>query len=82
MSPVRVVAPDQGEAGQVEADGAGARALAEHDVELEVLHGRVEDLLHGPAQPVDLVDEEHVAFGQVGEDGRQVAGPHQGRART
>ena len=72
----------QGEGGQVEADGAGARALAEDDVELEVLHGRIEDLLDRPAQAVDLVDEEHVALGQVGEDGGQVAGPHQRRART
>ena len=77
-----MVAPTRVNRRQVEADGAGARALAEHDVELEVLHGRVEDLLHGPAQPVDLVDEEDVAFDQVGQDGGQVAGPHQGRART
>ena len=73
---------DQGEPGQVEADRPGRRALAEHDVELEVLHGRVQDLLDRPAQAVDLVDEQHVALGQVGEDGGQVAGPHQRRART
>src|SRR3712207_7412809 len=44
--------------GQVEADRSGRRALADHDVELEVLHGRVEDLLHGAGQAVDLVDEQ------------------------
>ena len=70
----------QREPGQVQADGAGARALAEDDVELEVLHRRVQDLLHRPAQAVDLVDEEDVALGQVGQDGGQVAGPDQGRA--
>ena len=65
---------DQGEAGQVEPERAGARPLAEDDVELEVLHGRVEDLLHGPAQPVDLVHEQHVPLDQVRQDGGQVPG--------
>ena len=69
----------QGEARQVEPDGAGAGSLAEDDVQLEVLHGRVQDLLDGSAQAMDLVHEEHVAFDQVGQDGGQVAGPHQGR---
>ena len=72
---------DQREAGQVEADRAGRRALAEHDVELEVLHRRVEDLLDGAGEPVDLVDEEHVALVELGEDGGEVAGPLEGRAR-
>ena len=40
---------DEREPGQVEADRAGGRALAQHDVELEVLHRRVEDLLDGAA---------------------------------
>ncbi len=71
----------QGEGGQVEPDGPGARTLAEDDVQLKILHGRIEDLLHRPPQAVDLVDEEHVTLGQVGEDGGQVAGPHQRRAR-
>ena len=72
---------DQGEPGQVESDAAGRRALADEDVELEVLHGRVEDLLHRPVQAVDLVDEEDVALLEVGEQGGQVAGPDQHRAR-
>ena len=73
--------PDQGEPGQVEPDAAGGRALADEDVELEVLHGRIEDLLHRPVQPVDLVDEEDVALLEVGEQGGQVAGPDQHRPR-
>ena len=80
ISPVRVVAPTRVKRGRSSRMRPGAGALAEHDVELEVLHGRVQDLLHRPAQAVDLVDEEHVALGQVGEDGGQVAGPHQGRS--
>src|SRR5947209_4227648 len=31
--------PHEGEAGEIESDGAGGRPLAQHDVELEVLHG-------------------------------------------
>ncbi len=38
-----------------------ARPLADHDVELVVLHRRIEDLLDGRAHPVHLVDEQHLA---------------------
>ena len=61
-------------------DRLGAGSLAEHHVEDEVLHGRVEDLLHGMAQPVDLVDEQDVALAQAGEDRGQVAGALDGGA--
>jgi hypothetical protein len=57
---------DQREARQIEAHRARARSLSDQDVELEVLHRRVEDLLDRRRQPVDLVDEEHVAGFQVG----------------
>ena len=72
--------PHQGEAGQVEPDAPGGRTLADEDVELEVLHGRIEDLLDRAVQPVDLVDEQDVALLEVGEQGGQVAGPHQDRS--
>ena len=71
---------DQGEPGQVESDAAGRRTLADEDVELEVLHGRIEDLLDRAVHPVDLVDEEDVTLLEVGEQGGQVAGPHQYRS--
>ncbi len=69
----------QGEAGKVEADAPGRGSLADQDVQLEVLHGRVEDLFHRPVQTVDLVDEQDIAVLEVGEQGGQVAGPHQHR---
>ena len=72
--------PHQGEAGQVEPDAPGRRPLADEDVQLEVLHGRIEDLLDRPVEAVDLVDEQHVALLQVGEEGGQVARPDQHRA--
>jgi hypothetical protein len=65
---------DQGERRQVELDGARRRPLADHDVELEVLHRRVQHLLHHRAQPVDLVDEQHVAGLEVGQQRGEVAG--------
>ena len=72
---------DEGEARQVEADRARGRALADHDVELGVLHRRVEDLLDRAVQPVDLVDEEDVALLEVGEERGEVAGPGEHRSR-
>ena len=69
------------EARQVEPDGTGGGALADHDVEIKVLHSGIEDLFHCMVQTVNLVDEEHVAFLQVRKDGSKVAGPLDGRAR-
>jgi len=65
---------NQGEAREIEPYRARARPLSDHEVELEVLHGRVEDLFHGGAQTMDLVDEEHVAGLEVREQCRQIAG--------
>ena len=73
-SPARVVAPDQRERRQVERDGGGTRALADDDVDPEVLHREVEHLFGRPGHPVDLVEEEHLALGERGEHRREVAG--------
>ena len=72
---------DDGDLLDLQPDRARARALAEHDVEGEVLHRRVQDLLDDVAEPMDLVDEQHVALAQAGQDRGQVAGPLDGRAR-
>src|SRR6185437_6816458 len=66
--------PDQREGRQVQLDRARRRPLPDHDVELTVLHGRIEHLLDDRREAVDLVDEEHVARLQVGQDGREVPG--------
>ena len=71
---------DERERRQREPDRRCRRPLADHDVELEVLHRRVQDLLDGTRQTVDLVDEQHVAVAELGEDRRQVAGSLQRRA--
>src|SRR3546814_12396917 len=46
--------PDEGEPGEVEADRPRRRALAEDDVDLEVLHRGVEDLLADAREPVEI----------------------------
>ena len=53
---------DQRERLQRHLDRSRARPLADDDVELEVLHRRIEDLLDRRRQAVNLVDEEHFAL--------------------
>ena len=74
------MAPTSVKLRELQADGAGGRALADQDVETAVLHGGVEHLLDGAVQAVDLVDEEHVAVLQVGQQRGEIAGPGQDRA--
>ncbi len=64
---------DEREGRQIELDRARRRPLADHDVDLEVLQRRVQDLLDHRREAVDLVDEEHVARLEVGEQRREVA---------
>src|SRR5262245_22278396 len=71
---------DQGETGKLDADRPGGRAFADDQVELEVLHCRVEDLLDRGIEPMDLVDEEDVAFLEIGEERREIAGAGDHRA--
>ena len=71
--PLRVVAP-------MSVKGASSiwieRAegpFVEYDVDLVVLHRRIEILLDDRAEAVDFVDEEHVARVEVGQQAGQVA---------
>jgi hypothetical protein len=57
----------------VEPDRSRTRTLVEHDVETEVLHCRVDVLLHDSIQPVNLVDEEDLLILEVGEDPGEIA---------
>ena len=72
---------DQGEGRQVDADRARAGPLADDQVELKILHRRIEDLLDRRRQPVDLVDEQHVARLQVGQQRGEIAGALDDRPR-
>ena len=62
------MAPTSVNGRQVDRQRARGRSLPEDDVEPEVLERRVEDLLGGAVEAVDLVDEEHVARLDRGED--------------
>jgi hypothetical protein len=53
--------------------GTGCGALPDHDVQEEVLHGGIENLLDLMVKTMDLVHEEHVTLLEVGEDGGEVS---------
>ena len=71
---------DQRERRQVEGHRARAGALAEHDGQAPLLHRRVERLLDRAAEAVDLVDEEHRAGLERGQEGGDVGLALQRRA--
>ena len=56
-------------------DGARRGALADHQVELKILHGRIQEFFHHPVQAVNFVDEQHIPVFEVGQDGGQIARP-------
>ena len=65
-------------------DRACAGSFADHQIELEVLHRRIKNLLDCRVEAVDFVDEQHVARLEIGEDGGEIAGlgQHRSRRRT
>ena len=79
-SPARVVAPTSVNGGISSGIAVAPGPLADDDVDPEVLHREVEHLLGRPRHPVDLVDEQHVALVQPGEDRGEVAGVGDRRA--
>jgi hypothetical protein len=66
---------------QFKPDGTRGGALADHDIQGVILHRRIEHLFDGAAQAVHFVNEQDVAGPQVGQDGRQIAGPLDRRTR-
>ena len=79
--PARVVAPTSVNFGRSILHRARRRPLADDEVELEILHRRIEDFLDRRGQAMDLVDEEHVALFEVGQQRREIAGLGDHRAR-
>ncbi|MGY4299268.1 hypothetical protein ACVWXN_007363 [Bradyrhizobium sp. i1.4.4] len=75
---------DEREFRQLDLHRACRRALADDQVELKVLHRGIEHLFHRRAEPMDLVDEEHVALFEVGEERGEIAGlgDHRTRGRA
>ncbi|MGY4509803.1 hypothetical protein ACVIN2_003257 [Bradyrhizobium sp. USDA 3650] len=65
---------DESEFRQLDLDRARRRALADDEVELEILHRGIEHLFHRRAEAMDLVDEQHIALFEIGEECREIAG--------
>ena len=72
---------DQRKGLQLDAHGARGWPLADHKIQLEILERGIKHLFHGGVQAVDLVDEQHIARFQIGQDGGQIARPRQHRTR-
>ena len=57
---------------QGEIDRARCHALAEHDVDAEVFHDRIDELFDRAGEPVDLVDKQDGSFGGIGQERQDV----------
>ena len=73
--------PDQRERLQVDPHRARRRAFSDHQIQCEILHGRIQHFFHNRRQAVNLVDEQHVARFKIGQDRRQIARLGQYRPR-
>ena len=71
--PARVVAPIRVNLAEVDLDRARRRPGADDQVELEVLHRRIENFLDRRVEAMNLVDEQHVARLEIGELRGEVA---------
>ncbi|MNV35862.1 hypothetical protein D3C71_1273230 [compost metagenome] len=65
---------------QIELDRTCGRAVADHDVDLEVFHRRIQHFLDHGREAMDFVDEQHVVRLQVGQQRRQITGLFDHRA--
>ena len=50
------------------------RPFADDQIELEILHRRIENFLDRRIEPVDFVDEQNIALLEIGQKRRKVAG--------
>src|SRR5580692_11148344 len=64
---------DQGEPGEVDLHGARRRPGADDEVELEILHRRIENFFDRWVQTVNLVDEQHIPRLEIGELPSEIA---------
>ena len=73
---------DQREMVQVEGMNARARSLSDHQIDPIVFHRRIENLLDGGQQAMDLIEEENLARFERSENGGEVALALEERAGT
>ena len=74
IRPERVVAPIRVKGESSNLYRTRRRALADHQIELAILHGGIKNFLHRRTEAMDLINEENVAGLQIGEDGGEIAG--------
>ena len=72
---------DQREFGEVDLHRTRRRPFADDEIELKILHRRIEDFLDRRIEAMDLVDEQHIALFEIGEERRKIAGLGDHRAR-
>ena len=72
---------DQRELLERHLDRSGAGPLPDDDVELVVLHRRIQHFLDRRRHPVDLVDEQHVVLAEARQNRREIARPLEHRPR-
>ncbi len=72
--------PDQGKGRQIQLDRTGSRAFADHDIELIIFHRRIQNLFDDRRQAMNLVNEEHIARLEIGQQCSQVTGALQHRS--
>src|SRR5439155_4175655 len=65
---------DERELRQIKAQTARLRPLVDDDVKPVIFHRRIKIFFNGWLEPMDLVDEKHIAFFQTGEKPGQLAG--------
>ena len=65
---------DQREFRKIDLHQARRRPGADNEVELKILHRRIKDFLDRRIEPVNFVDEKHVALFEIGEQRREIAG--------
>ena len=63
---------DERERPQRHVDRAGRDTVAERDVDPEILHRGIEELLDRDRHAMDFIDEEHRALGAIGQVGEEV----------
>ena len=73
-SPARVVAPTSVNGDRSILTERAAGTFADDEIELEILHRRIENFLDRRVEPVNLVDEQDVARLEIGKQRRKVAG--------
>ena len=65
---------DQREALELQLDGSRRRSLTDHDIDLIVLHRRIEHLFDDMVQAMNFIDKKDIAFFEIGKQRRQIAG--------